>query len=161
MVTSSNGKLFRITGPLWGEFTVTGAFPSQRPVTRSFDVFFVLRLNKQLSKPSRHLWFQMPWCSLWRHCNGVFSLIHWGRVTHICVGKPTIIGSENGLSPGQRQAIIWTNDGILLIRTLGTNFSEILSEIHSFSFKKMHLKMPSGKWWPFCLSLNVLTYATV
>ena len=38
-------------------------------------------------------------------------LTHWGRVTHICVGNPTIIGSDDGLSPGRRQAIIWTNDG--------------------------------------------------
>ena len=45
---------------------------------------------------------------------------------HICVSKQTIIGSDNGLSPGRRQAIIWTNAGILLIGTLGTNFSEIL-----------------------------------
>ena len=60
------------------------------------------------------------------------QLIHWGRVTHICARKPTIIGSDNGLSPGRRQAIIWTNDGILLIRTLGTSFSEILGEIYSF-----------------------------
>ena len=49
--------------------------------------------------------------------------------------KLTIIGSDNGLSPGRRQAIIWTNAGILLIRTLGTNFSEILTEIRAFSFK--------------------------
>ena len=77
-------------------------------------------------------------------------------MTHICVSKLTITGSDNGLSPGRRQAIIWTNDGILLIWPLGTNFSEILIKIHSFSFKKMHLKM-SGKWWPFCLGLNVLT----
>ena len=68
-----------------------------------------------------------------------FSLTHCGRVTHICVSKLTTIGSDNGLSPGQRQAIIGTNAGILLIGTLGTNF-EILSEIHTFSFKKMHLK---------------------
>ena len=60
-------------------------------------------------------------------------LTHWGRVTHICVSKLTIIGSDNGLSPGRRQAIIWTNAGILLIRTLGTNFSEILKQ-NSFSF---------------------------
>ena len=51
------------------------------------------------------------------------------RVTHICVNKLTIIGSDNGLSPGRRQAIIWTNVGILLIGPLGTNFSEILIEI--------------------------------
>ena len=75
---------------------------------------------------------------------------------HIWVGKPTIIGSDNGLSPDRRQAIIWTNAGILLIGPLGTNFNEILIEIHTFSLKKMHLKMSSGKWRPFCLSLNVL-----
>ena len=83
-------------------------------------------------------------------------LSHWGRVTHICVSKLTIIGSDNGLSPGRRQAIIWTNDGILLIGPLGTNFSDILIEIYKFSFKKMHLKMSSGKWRPICLGLNVL-----
>ena len=88
-------------------------------------------------------------------------LTHWGWVTHICVGKLTIIGSGNGLSPGRRQAIIWANAGILLIRRLGTNFSEILIEIHTFSFKKMHLKMSSGKWRPFCLGLNVLTDAYI
>ena len=77
---------------------------------------------------------------------------------HICVGKLTIIGSDNGLSPGRRQAIIWTNAGILLIGPLGTNFNEIFIEIHTFSFKKIHLKMSSGKWRPFCLGLNVLKY---
>ena len=85
------------------------------------------------------------------------ALTHWGRVTHICVSKQTIIGSDNGLSPGRRQAIIWTNAGILLIGTLGTNFSEILIEIRIFSFKKMGLKVSSAKWRPFCLGLNVLT----
>ena len=50
MMTSSNGKNFRVTGPLCGEFTGPGEFPTQRPVTRSFDVFFDLCLNKRLSK---------------------------------------------------------------------------------------------------------------
>ena len=85
-------------------------------------------------------------------------LTHWGRVMHICVGKLTIIGWDNSLSPGRRQAIISTNAGILLIGPLGTNFSEILSEIQSFSFKKMHLKMSSVKWRPFCFGLNVFTH---
>ena len=76
-------------------------------------------------------------------------LTHWGRVTHLCVGKLTIIGSNNGLSPGRRQAIIRTNAGILSIGPLGTNFSEILIEIYVFSFKKMHMKMSSGKWRHF------------
>ena len=64
-------------------------------------------------------------------------LTHWGRVPHVWVGNLTIICSDNGLSPGRRQAIIWTNAGILLIWPLGTNFSEILIEIHVFSFKKI------------------------
>ena len=85
-----------------------------------------------------------------------WELTHWGRVTHISVSKQTIIGSDNGLSPGRRQAIIWTNAGILFIGTLGTNFSEILIEIRIFSFKKMGLKMSSAKWRPFCLGLKVL-----
>ena len=91
------------------------------------------------------------------HLPGTSVLTHWGRVTHICVGKLTNIGSDHGLSPGRRQAIIWTNAGVLLLRPLGTNFSEILIKIHTFSFKKMHLKMSSGKWRPFCLGLNVLS----
>ena len=91
----------------------------------------------------------------------MFSLLtHWGWVTHICVSKLTIIGSDNGLSPGRRQAIIWTNGGILLIGPLKTNFSEIFIEIHKFSFTKMHLKMSSGKWRPFCPGLNVLKQTT-
>ena len=53
-------------------------------------------------------------------------LTHWGRVTQISVSEFTIIGSDNGLLPIWRQAIIWTNAGLLLIQTLGTNFSEIL-----------------------------------
>ena len=52
-----------------GNSPVTGEFPSQRPVTRSFDVFFDLRLNKLLSKQSQGWWFETPSNSLWRHCN--------------------------------------------------------------------------------------------
>ena len=91
------------------------------------------------------------------HIQCDMNLTHWGRVTHICVSKLTIIGSDNGLSPGRRQAITWTNVGILLIGPLGTNFSEMLIEMHTFSFKKIHFKMSSGKWRPSCLGLNVLT----
>ena len=88
-----------------------------------------------------------------------YMLTHWGRVTHICVSRLTITGSDNGLSPGWRQAIIWTNAGILLIVPLGTNFSENLIEILTFSFTKMRLKVSSAKWRPFCLGLNVLKYS--
>ena len=86
----------------------------------------------------------------------VHALTHWGRVTHICISDLTSIGSDNGLSPGRCQAIIRTNAGILLIRPLGTNFSEILIEILIFSFKKMRLKVSSAKRRPFCLGLNGL-----
>ena len=93
----------------------------------------------------------------WKRLN-VFKVIefseniywtHWGPVTHVSVSKVTIIGPDNGLSPGRRQAIIWTNAGILLIRILGTNFSEILIYIHPFK------KMSSAKWWQYCFGLNV------
>ena len=82
-------------------------------------------------------------------------------MTHICVSKLTIISSDNGLSPGRHQANIWTHAGILLIQTLGTNFSKIVIEIHIFSLKKMHLKMAFTKWRQFCLGLNVLIEITV
>ena len=87
----------------------------------------------------------------------LLALTHWGRVTDICVCNLTITGSDNGLSPGRRQAIIWTNAGILLIGPLGINFSEILIEIQTFSYMKMHLKMSFAKRRPFCLGLNVLS----
>ena len=86
------------------------------------------------------------------------SLTRCGRVIHMCVSDLTIIDSDNGMSPSRRQAIIWTNTGILLIPPLGTNFSEIVIAIHIFSFKKMHLKMASAKWRPFCRGFNVLTH---
>ena len=69
IMTSSNGNIFRVTGPLCREFTGPGEFPAQRPVTRSFDVFFHLRLNKRLSKQPRGWWFETPPWSLWRQCN--------------------------------------------------------------------------------------------
>ena len=87
----------------------------------------------------------------------IVSLTHWGRVTHICVSKLTITGSDNGLSPDRRQAIIRTNAGLLSIRPLRIYFSENWIKIQQFSLKKMHVKMSSAKWRPSCLGLNVLT----
>ena len=58
---------------------------------------------------------------------------------HICISNPTINGSDNGLSPGRRQVIIWTNVGISLIRPLGSNFSEMFIEILTVSLKEMCL----------------------
>ena len=70
MMTSSNGNIFRVTGPLCGEFTGPGEFPTQRPVMRSFDVFFELRLNKHLSKQPWGWWFETP---LWGHAASIFN----------------------------------------------------------------------------------------
>ena len=89
-------------------------------------------------------------------CVRDWYLTHWGRVTHICDGNLTIIGSDSGLSPGWRQAINWTNAGILLIGRLETNFSEILIQLLTFSFKKMCLKVSTAKQRLFCLGINVL-----
>ena len=91
----------------------------------------------------------------------VLLLPHWGWLMPICVGNLTIIGSDNGLSPDQYQAIIWTNAGILLIGTLGTNFNGILIKIHQFSLMKMYLKILSAKFQPFGLGLKVLRKLTV
>ena len=66
---TNHDDIFRVTGPLCGEFTGTGEFPTQRPVTRSFDVFFDLCLNKRLSKQPWGWWFETPSWSLWIQCN--------------------------------------------------------------------------------------------
>ena len=87
-------------------------------------------------------------------------LTHWGRVQHICINKLITIGSDNGLSPGRHQAIIWTSAGILVIAFLGINFVEILIEMNNLSFKKMHLKLSSAKWIWFRLDMKGLLKLT-
>ena len=84
----------------------------------------------------------------------LFTLTHWDRVTHMYVSKLATSGLDKGLSPGRCQAIIWTNGGMLLIRTSEPNFNEILIGINTFSFMKMPLNMSSAKWrpfWPQCV----------
>ena len=71
MMTSSNGIIFRVTGPLCGEFTGHWWIPQQKKtVTRSIDAFFDMRLNKRLGKQSRSWWYETRSRSLWRHCSG-------------------------------------------------------------------------------------------
>ena len=82
MKTSWNGNIFRVTGPLCGEFTSPGEFPTQRPVTRSFDVFFDLRLNKRWSIQPWAWWFETPSRSSWRQCNG-HSVMWWNDGTYL------------------------------------------------------------------------------
>ena len=112
-----------------GNSPVTGEFPSQRPVTRCFDIFFDLRPNKHLSEQSWGWWFETPSCPLWRQCNDM-DVTDWVSI--------------------RRQAIIWTNVELFPIGPSRTNFSEIQIKIQNFSFMKMHLKMSSAKWRPFC-----------
>ena len=137
------------------------------PIAINSTVFQQLvQSNNKESIKVLYFWPFLKWICWWLYkeplmqkafpCHDIIMLTHWGRVTQICVGKLTNIGSDNSLSPGRRQAIIRTNAGILLIGPLGTNFSEFLIVIHTFSFNKMHLKMLSAKWRPFCLGLNVL-----
>ena len=66
-MTSSNGNIFCVTGPLRGESTW---IPSWRPVAWNFDVFSDMHSHNWLSKQSRSRWFYIPSCSLWHHCNG-------------------------------------------------------------------------------------------
>ena len=75
MTTSSNGSIFRVTCPLCGKFTGHQSIPLQRPVTRSFDVFFDLHLNKRLNKQSWGWCFETPLRSLWWHCNVSWVMI--------------------------------------------------------------------------------------
>ena len=129
-----------------------------------------LRLMSELTDDKSTLVQVMAWChqvitwtnvdpDLGRHMSslGRTELTRWDWVTHICISKLTIIGSNRSLSPGRHRAIIWTNDGMLLIGPQGTNFREISIEIHTFSFKKIHLKMSSGKCRPHWLDPNALT----
>ena len=104
---------------------------------RSSDrVNFIIILISSLAKSCLYCLIEAEW--------RIYASVNWA-----------IIGSDNGMSPGRRQAIIWTNAGILSIRISGTNFREILVEIHIFHSRNA-LKKSSGKWWPFCLGFNVL-----
>ena len=94
-MTSSNGNIFRVTGPLWGISPVIGEFPSQRPVTRSFYVFFDLHLDKRLSKQSWDWSFETPSGSLWRQCN---EKNYQKKSSHLMRGiRPSVGQSETAL----------------------------------------------------------------
>ena len=130
--------------------TVVYAFVTLKP--RHFQIDFLFwKLLYSLKFVQRHPINNKPALVQVMAC----YLTQWGRVTHICASK--LIGSDNGLSLGRRQAIIWTSAGMLLIRHRGKKLQWNLIEIHPLSLQKIHLKMSSVKWRPFCLGLNVLT----
>ena len=107
--------VFRLIGPT--------QLPEPVPLCFQFMNSIQWNLNKMRTCSIKKMRLKMPSTKHQPFCLGLNELTHWGRVTLICVSKLTIIGSDNGLSPGRRQAIIWINAGILLIGPLGTNFS--------------------------------------
>ena len=139
-----------------GHPPVTSGFPSQRPVTWSFD----LRLSKRLSKQTKRWWYETPLRSLWPHCNGydvrqisfydgkslhrnvstvtmLFVLgLSTNSMTHICLNILTNISSDNVLSPGRRQAIIRNN---IVIWTIGNKLQWNLYRnfIHENTFENV------------------------
>ena len=119
------------------------SWPNSKPLLSNFTQMWYVHYNHRV-------WSQFPKSIRWHGL--VYSL----RPTDAYMCKLAIIDSDNGLFPGRCQAIIWTNAGMLLIGSWGPNFSQLLIKMYTFPFKKMHLKMSSVKWQPFCLILNVL-----
>ena len=103
-MTSSNGNIFSVTGPLCGEFT-PGELPSQRAVTRSFDIFIDLRLKKRLCKQSRRRWVETPSRSLWRHFNVICC-----NLVSVTVRNPDDMGNHNKTRPGTNRAHTFLNN---------------------------------------------------
>ena len=132
---------------------VNGGFPSPRPVTRSFDVFFDLRLNKQLSKQLKRRWFETPSCSLWRYCNG-------------SPAKESVQKRPSQKSPGSSATDWHVLSSLLHKNTLVTwNTTQPFNIISWSTLYKYTLL--SGIWWPIInlcstrktiLNLKVHTY---
>ena len=136
MCKSKKTSKLRVIGLSAGNSPVTGEFPVQ----------------KTSYAENASIW--------WRH-HGTCLLLstHWGRVTHICVGNLTIISSDNGLSPGRRQAIIGTNAGILLIGNLRKKLQWNLNRnsyiiIQENALEKVVCKMAAILSRPQCVQLG-------
>ena len=129
MMTSSNGNIFRVTGPLCGEFTGPGEFPTQSPVTRSFDVSFDLRLYKRLSKQPWGWWFETLSWSLWRHTDE----------NHVCYSWDVFVCP---LTAGITQTVFFLSDlfDILFI------YSSYWLVVYAFAFHRQSL---SEWFYPF------------
>ena len=149
MLTSSNGNIFRVTGPLWGESTGHRWFPSQRPVARSFDVFFDSRLNKRLSKHffSRRRWSETTPCLLWRHCN-LLALC----ASHKCILSVPICSMPYLLMLWRTSA----SPGMMLSNMsadcLGTLGSKVSAAIFSTEYVRNTLALVSEGCTRFCLA---------
>ena len=108
-MTSSNGNIFCVICA--GNSPVSGEFPTQRPVTQSFDVFFDLRPNKRLSKQTWGWWFETLSCSLWRHGNG-FQCAYEGypQTSTICLFDVSSAAVNPGVSVDDIVAIVETHN---------------------------------------------------
>ena len=152
-MTSSNGSIFRVTGPLCGEVTGPGEFPTQRPVTRSFDVSFDLRLNKRLSKQPWGWWLETPLWSLWRQCYAVWLdfLKDMSNVRHGCeIGKGSHLYS----------AKLWPSDAIWRQRS-GLIWAQVMTS--SVKSSDIHIRassqeMPQPPITKVCLKITCLTF---
>ena len=146
-VSRSSLKLIRKPIP-----RVVCCMPLQTHLFQLCIIYITASKGKPTCKWSNSGTFVVCYAALCSQC-----CINWGRVTHICVRNLITIGTDDGLLPGRRQAIIWTNARILLTGPLGKQFRDILIKIDIFSFERIHLKPFSAKGWPYCLGFNVLT----
>ena len=157
-----------------GNSPVPGEFPTQRPVTRNCDVFFDLRPNNgwvnngeagELRRHRAHYDVIVMKCFicatytprqiLTAFCQKVSLFEGFVRILHVCFIWTAMqcYRCQYSDPKGYGQISLIHNTWMM---SLGTNFSEILNKIHTFPFKKMYLKISSGKLRPFCLGLNVL-----
>ena len=149
---------------------ISGRFNMCR--SRQEHIAWGRRFIGNLVEAHRRLRFTCFFCNLSYHSKRIYkylqqhtetkqAVLHYRDIAKLYLKRQvlkfrTIICSDNGLSPGRRQAVIWTNSEILLILTLGTHFREILSMNDTFLFKKMHLKISFAKWRQFCIGLSIL-----
>ena len=133
MITSSNRNIFRVTALCAGNSLVTSEFPSQRPVTQSFDVCFHLCLNKRFSKQSWGWWFETPLRSLWRHCNGICGSsgmvcgvsVKWTEINGVCVEVPLMGLLSNYLGHfriAQHIRCIFMNENLCILIIISLKF---------------------------------------
>ena len=153
--TSSNGNIFRVTGILRGEFTGHRWIPRTRPVTRSFDVFFDLRLNKRLSKQSRDRWSETPPRSLWRQSNDM-TFTNWynERSVRRHAGHKAFQAFYGDLHPFIQQSlppliqvligIIHISDAILILLEKAGDYLSTVA--HSVLIAKVISEIPPSKW---------------
>ena len=145
---SSNGNISALPALFWGKAPITGIFPSKRSVTRSFGVFFDLRLNKRLNKQLRRRWFETPPRSLWRHRRGILNL---SGLDGIDAADPY----EANTNPNPSY---FMDDGVCYISTEAHIFILYLQRSNSYSWRVGNgyrfwlsglTHLPMEKWPPF------------